>query len=204
MSRELLSAALDGECNSEELDRLLAEMERSPELKAQWSRLCLARDALAGARLQQRSICEGVLAGIGDAAPSAKVVPIVAGKRRSIPWRPLASLATAAGVAAVAFTLGYRSPNVAPVSIAKAPESPTTVTMAAGAQKASVETSGGVARPMSVSRRYGWESLEREGDARQLNNYLIDYSSYRAGAGMADTLGYARFAAHTAEYNSDR
>jgi negative regulator of sigma E activity len=205
MSSELLSAALDGECTPEELDRLLAELERSPELKAQWSRLCLARDALGGARLKQRSICEAVMGGLGD-APSEKVVAMVSGKRRAIPWRPIASLATAAAVATVAFTLGYRSPNVAPVSIAKAPEGPTTVTVPVAAtskQVSAIETVP-VAVSRSTTRRYGWESLEQERDARQLNTYLIDYSSYRAGAGMSDTLGYARFAAHTAEYNADR
>ena len=48
-------------------------------------------------------------------------------------------------------------------------------------------------RAVPVAARSTAES-QQEWDARSLNSYLIDYSSYRAGAGMADTLGYARFA----------
>jgi negative regulator of sigma E activity len=204
MSSEMLSAALDGECTSQELDQFLLQIERSPELKAQWSRMCLARDALGGAqvRADQPSICEAVMRGLGDEAPSRKIVPLVA-RRRTFAWQPMASLATAAAVAAVAFTLGYRSPSVpAPISTAQAPAVAATVvaTTARAADEVAAVQSTPAVTPVRLS---SWESLE-EGDARQLNTYLIDYSSYRAGAGMADTLGYARFAAHTAEYNADR
>jgi negative regulator of sigma E activity len=203
MSSEMLSAALDGECSAEELDQLLKELEKSPEMKAQWSRLCLARDALAGAQLglKQPDICSGVMKAIGDEAPSAKVAALVPRRPASL-WRPVIGLATAAGVASIAFVLGYHSPSVAPVGspkavVATAPEAP------APKVKAVIAENTTTPRTAPNAGASGWESVDHEEDARQLNSYLIDYSSYRSGAGMADTLGYARFAAHTAEYNPD-
>ena len=203
MSSEMLSAALDGECTPEELDRLLAEIERSPDLKRQWSRMCLARDALGGARVRadQPSICEGVMTALGEDPPSRNVVPLVA-RRRAFAWRPMVSMATAAGVAAVAFYLGYRSPSVEPTTTTASTSFPTTVSTPRNAPELVAEASAPLAGS-AAPRLVNAESLE-EWDSGQLNNYLIDYSSYRAGAGMADTLGYARFAAHTAEYNADR
>ncbi|HZP13040.1 MAG TPA: sigma-E factor negative regulatory protein [Nevskiaceae bacterium] len=203
----MLSAALDGECSAQELDQLLAELESNPELKEQWSRLCLARDAVTGAQvsLKQRSICADVMKAIGDEAPSQKVaafVPRRAASRTSF-WRPAIGLATAAGVASVAFMLGYQRPAVPPVGAVTAQVAPHAVVASAPAPKttAVIADNSATARTAPNAGASGWESVEQEEDARQLNTYLIDYSSYRSGAGMADTLGYARFAAHTAEYN---
>jgi negative regulator of sigma E activity len=200
MSSEMLSAALDGECNPAELDQLLTELERSSELRLQWSRMCLARDALAGARLKadQPCICAGVLTAVEGQSPSEKVTALVP-RRSRISWRPVIGLATAASVASVAFVLGYRSPAVPPMVTAKAPAS--LVATPASTQVIAGDISQ--VRPAAVDARAPAESSLEEWDSRQLNHYLIDYSSYRAGAGMADTLGYARFAAHTAEYNPD-
>jgi len=208
MSSEMLSAALDGECSAQELDQLLAELENNPELKEQWSRLCLARDALTGAQvsLKQRSICAGVMKAIGDEAPSQKVAAFVP-RRSASPtrlWRPVIGLATAAGVASVAFMLGYQRPAVQPVGAVTAQQAaPHAVIASAPAPQTTAVIADNSATPRNAPNAgaSGWESVDQEEDARQLNTYLIDYSSYRSGAGMADTLGYARFAAHTAEYN---
>ena len=48
-----------------------------------------------------------------------------------------------------------------------------------------------------------WDQLDPS-DAERLNAYLISYSQSRAQQGMGSTLGYARFAAHTAEYRPQR
>ena len=204
MSSEMLSAALDGELIPEELDRLLDQVEQSPELKLQWSRLCLARDALGGARVRADRPCiaKAVMADVGADSPSQKVVPLVAKKQFAsrVAWRPVIGLATAASVASVAFVLGYRPIAPPPVTTAKAPASLVATTpVAARQQMAVVDTAA--ARPVAVDTRSAAPEAQEEWDARQLNSYLMDYSSYRAGAGMSDTLGYARFAAHTAEYN---
>ena len=64
MAKDSLSALLDGECSPGELDRILEEMDRSPELKASWSRLCAARDAVEGVHIRKPAIdlCAGVMA----------------------------------------------------------------------------------------------------------------------------------------------
>lgn len=207
MSSEMLSAALDGECSPQELDQLLKQLETSPELKEQWSRLCLARDALTGAQVSfKHSICADVMKAIGDEAPSTKVAAFVPRRAASF-WRPVIGLATAAGVASVAFVLGYRNPTVQPTGAVTAQQAaPHAVIASAPAPKNGAVIADNSAAPRIAPNAgaSGWESVEQEEDARQLNTYLIDYSSYRSGAGMADTLGYARFAAHTAEYNPDR
>jgi negative regulator of sigma E activity len=199
MSSEMLSAALDGELSPAELDRLLDEVERSPELKLHWSRMCLARDALNGAQVQpdRPDIVAGVMAGLGAEAPSTKVVPLVRRPRRAI-WRPAIGLASAASVASIAFFLGYRSPSVPPVVATSKPVAAVVATAPAAARQVAAVSDEQQARPVPAAM-----DSQEEWDSRQLNRYLMDYSSYRAGAGMADTLGYARFAAHTAEYTPE-
>ena len=105
MAYEQLSALLDGECTAEELDLLLEEMERSPELKARWSRLCLARDTRDGTRYtkEQTCICAGVMAQL-DRVPAELARPNVVELRRpramlvkqAIGWAVAASVATVA------------------------------------------------------------------------------------------------------------
>jgi len=206
MSSEMLSAALDGELSTEELDRLLADIERSPELKSQWSRMCLARDALNGGqvRADRPDIAGQVMAAIGADAPSDKVVPLVRSRRTASFWRPAIGLASAASVASIAFFLGYRSPTVPPVVATGKPASLVATAPAAAvpaARQVAAVTEAPQARTVAVDTR-AMESQE-EWDGRSLNPYLMDYSSYRSGTGMADTLGYARFAAHTAEYTPE-
>jgi negative regulator of sigma E activity len=99
MAQESLSALLDGECSPAELDRILDELHRSPELKASYSRLCLAREAGEGTRIarQQRCICEGVMARVAvepmlDAGP--RVVDLDA-RRRWMTLKPMTGLAMA-------------------------------------------------------------------------------------------------------------
>lgn len=109
MTDEALSALLDGECSPAELDRLLDSMERDPTLKARYSRMCLARDSLRGGRAKavQAAFPGRVLAALGQEAAST-VVPFRVHRRvtpdqgRGRLWLPLAGLAAAAALAAVA------------------------------------------------------------------------------------------------------
>jgi hypothetical protein len=198
MSYEMLSKALDGECSSEDLDRLLGDMDRDPELKRAWSRLCIASDTARGSRvtLGQTCICSGVMEAIGrDGIPSSKVVGLIP-RRRGIPWKPLVGLAAAASIAGVALLgFNFSSPSSPDLAI---PSNPGLSASAAGANgyvDASSQDQSQV--------QPGWNSISSE-DARQLDDYLVDHSNYRTVSGMSDTLGYARFAAHTAEYHPDR
>jgi negative regulator of sigma E activity len=107
MSHETISALLDGECSPEELDRLLEEMEASPEMKREFSRQVMAREAREGTRISknQPCICADVMARLdeapGDAHP--QVVEFVRPRAALAPqWRPLAGLAAAAAFGAIA------------------------------------------------------------------------------------------------------
>lgn len=196
ITSEMLSAALDGECSSGELDRLLQELERVPRMRLEWSRLCLARDAAAAARVRlgARCICDGVMTAIErEPVPSPRVV--AAPRRPLLSWRPMAALAAAASVAGVAL-ISYHNINLSksdalPVTAALLPVAASGVQTAALSQPATLSAPAAANHPLSNE------------DMQQLDGYLIDYSNYRAGAGMGDTLGYARFAAHTAEYRAD-
>src|SRR3569623_562801 len=128
MSYEKLSALLDGECSAEELDRLLEDLEQSPELKAQWSRLCLARDSMEGVRIRkdQSCICAGVMANL-DKAPAELAKPNVVELRRprSMIVKQAAGWAVAASVATVAMMVGVNSGHDHPVAgLASIPAAP--------------------------------------------------------------------------------
>jgi negative regulator of sigma E activity len=193
MPQDSLSALLDGECSSAELDRLLDELDRSPELGAQWSRLCLAREAGIGTRVakQQPCICADVMGKL-DAIPAvanAKVVDLAVHKanrrsRMASIWKPAIGFAAAAsvGAAAVMFIQPQNSP-------------------AGGGRDLRVIPAGTVA---SWSQTPELRTVATTDDAhsQMLREYLMDHSNAIADEGVGGTLRYARFAAHTAEYRS--
>lgn len=191
MMQETLSALLDGECTPAELDRLLDEMDRDPTLKARYSRMILARDARQNTRVRSAEIdfSAAVMAAL-DTEPEHKDSSKVLTFQRRSPnfWRPLAGLALAAGMGAVA-VLAIR-PQTAPLPAA----------LPLSTQQAPAETLSAEAVEVANHR---WPRPD-EDNAEQLNNYLIAYSQSRAQQGMGGTLGYARFAAHTAEYRPQR
>ena len=204
MSQETLSALLDGECSAEELDRLLDDVERSPELKAQWSRLCLSREAMEDTvvRKDQPCICAGVMAGL-DAQPAELANPRVREFRRpaAFNWRPMAALAAAASVATVALLVGMHGGAQAPPANG-----------GVAAAQSAVPLTQPVSYPVGTPARYlqavalrpsGEQQWQDAGD--DLDNYLIEHNSSVAGQGvsMGGTLRYARFAAHSATYHPD-
>lgn len=225
MSEELLSALLDGECTPAEAEAALAAIERSPALKARWSRMCLARDALAGVSIAKPSFdfAAGVMAAIAseaaaEAKPEAnpKVVPLrrpavvaqpapivppqrVAARRRR--WQPITGLAAAASIAAVA-VVGGRALLNTPVDSGLAATTVAQPVAVAAANpdivriSADGEISGAAAQDSGGTR---WTQLD-SATARQLNDYLLEHSNSRADAGMGGSLGYARLAVRTADY----
>ncbi len=228
MSEELLSALLDGECTPAEAEAALAAIERSPALKARWSRMCLTRDALAGVSIAQPSFdfAAGVMAAIASEAaaeakpeshPKAnpKVVPLrrpavvaqpapivppqrVAARRRR--WQPITGLAAAASIAAVA-VVGGRALLNTPVDSGLAA---TTVTqpavLAANPDIVRISADGEISGAASQDAgSTRWTQLD-SATARQLNDYLLEHSNSRADAGMGGSLGYARLAVRTADY----
>jgi len=200
MSEETLSALLDGECSSEELDRLLDELERSPALKQSYSRLCLTREAAEGTRIAkaQPCICGDVMARL-DAEPmpfSDKLSDLDARRPRSRSWKPMAGLAAAATVAAMAVMV------VVPQSRERQGGG-----MAQGGMFGAPQISQPVSLPLpSISRPRNLQMVSVQADEIQqaqeddLSNYLIEHSNTAAGRGMGGTLSYARFTAHNAVY----
>lgn len=181
MTNEALSAFFDGECTPEELDHLLDAMERDPALKDRYSRMCLARDSLKGGRAQSAHLdfSSQVLAALDREAVSS-VVPF---QRKRLPgldqirgrlWHPLAGLAAAAALAAVA-VLVIRPQLFAPaVEVAAAPSAGT-----------------------GEEGRH-WTELDAE-NARRLNSYIAAHSQSRAQQGAGGALSQARFDAHPSE-----
>lgn len=219
MAYEKLSALLDGECSAEELDRLLEDLDRSPELKAQWSRLCLARDAMEGVRIreEQPCVCASVMANL-DKAPAELAKPNVVELRRprSMILKQAAGWAVAASVATVAMMVGVNSGHDHPVAgLASIPTAPV----------ASPVTTEAVSYPVVIPRQSrnlqsvalrttaasnssgnnvsGEQKWQEAGD--DLDNYLIEHNSSLAeqGMGMGGTLRAARFAAHSAAYHPE-
>lgn len=180
MSKEHLSALLDGECSDQELDRLLDQMERDPSLKADWSRMCRNRELAAGVQIKQTQacICADVMSkieGLPDQSVVSKVVDI-ASRRRHYAWKPIAGLAAAASVATVALLAGL---------------SPT------------AKEAGPAVEAVQSPPVYGQQLVAVQSRDEDLDNYLIEHSNSMADQGMGGTLRYARFAAHTAAYSPD-
>lgn len=194
MAKDSLSALLDGECSPAELNRILEDMERSPDLKQAWSRLCLARDAGEGVRVRQGQscICSAVMANLDPPSVSVvdRVVPRRMRGRVRRAWKPAMGLALAASVAAVAVVLNVRDTG------------PAVLPGVAGPQFASEAS-----LPMAQRRpRYlqtvaagptAADGVRRAAIDDELRSYLIEHSNTLAGRGMGATLPYARFAAHS-------
>lgn len=193
MPQDSLSALLDGECSGPELDRLLDELERSPELGQQWSRLCMAQEARSGTRIaqQQPCICDDVMSKL-DAAPAvagAKVVELAVHKAGRVARRPLAAYwKPAVGFAAAA------SMGAAAVMFVQ----PQTEPSAGGGYA----PTGAVASWTGSDANLRTVRVEDEAHTQMLREYLMDHSNAIADEGVGGTLRYARFAAHTAEYRS--
>jgi negative regulator of sigma E activity len=199
MPQESLSALLDGECTGPELDRLLEELERSPALGEQWSRLCMAREARVGTRIgnEQPCICADVMSRLdaAPATPDAKVIDlavhratVASGRRTRMAtlWKPAVGFAAAAsvGAAAVMFLQPQNGGLAEP---------------AGGLAPAGLATAMG---PSDRNLRTVATSDADSAHAQMLREYLMDHSNAIADEGVGGTLRYARFAAHTAEYRS--
>lgn len=202
MSQETLSALLDGECSPEELDRLLDQLDRSPEMKEAYSRLCLSREAQEGTRItrEQACICAGVMAGL-DEAPlpaSDKLVDLDsrrANRRAALArWKPLAGFAAAASFGAVAMLVTL--PQTAMV----AGQGEVAPGFAPAAVTAPVSLPLPSARPQGLRAVSASAAEIQQIQEDDLSNYLIEHSNTAASRGMGGTLSYARFAAHNAVY----
>lgn len=224
MSEELLSALLDGECTPAEIEAALAAIERSPALKARWTRMCMTRDAMAGVRIAKPAadLTASIMAALDDqpeVATSSNVVPLrprvaapvptqapastaaaaVAVSARSLRWQRIAGLAVAASITAVV-AIGGRNLLDQPIVDGGALAEQHA---ALGASIVKVGANGEIAgqAPVDVASEDSpaWDQLDAD-SARQLNEYLIRHSSGGADAGMGVSLGYSRLVAQQTSY----
>jgi len=166
--KEQLSACLDGELPEAELDLLLKQVGRNPEMRA-----CLGRYALIGETLRSRAaivapadFSKRVAAAI-EAEPAFSSVPRPAhagAASRAAQWlRPAAGFAVAAGVAAVAI-LSLRPP-------AQSPEAPYVADVAppASVVQPNIQDPASYIVPASTT---GYVPATR------LTNYVVAHSEY--------------------------
>jgi negative regulator of sigma E activity len=220
MSEEMLSALLDGECTPAEVEALLAEIDRSPTLKARWSRMCATRDALAGTAIRHQSLdlTASIMAALDDAPEAAvnpKVVPLrpravavpapqpaVAGAdraaARSLRRSRIAGLAVAASITAVV-AIGGRSLLEAPVDAAVASrDAVVAAAPVADPNIVKVSANGEISGATADAGAAYWTQVDAE-TAHQLNGYLLEHNT-RTGSGMGGALGYARIAVRSTDF----
>lgn len=186
MSKDSLSALLDGECTGAELDRLLGDMDRDPELPRQWSRMVLARETRAGTQLSatRPCICADVMSQL-DAQPASDRVVDMAVHRASAPlpasprwrqmWKPAAGFALAASMGAAAVLLVQPSANIDGLDPIQFQDT------RAGADAFTPLPTESVALETDEQHR------------RMLREYMLDHSQSIAGEGVNDMMGGTRF-----------
>jgi negative regulator of sigma E activity len=172
MNDENLSSLVDGECSQPQLDRVLRQLREDPKARARLSRYSLAQAVLRGVRV--RNPDPGFADRVMAALPANRPQPVVVSLNGRMGWRPLAGLAAAAGVGAVAVLALQPEPVAQPA--------------------ATVSAQPLAATPPSGSAPLA--SLE-QAQAEQLRNYVMAYSQSRSRQGMGNTLNHARHAAYT-------
>jgi len=213
MSKESLSALLDGECRDAELDQLLDAMSRDPQLGETWSRLCLTRDARDGRPVAQVQvdIVSAVMQGIaGDPVPTRKVVEISAFRSRVRRFaRPAVGFAAAASMGAAAvLALQLQPPanDAMPSQVAAASNAssglaqPVSYDSGATAARYASDSYANSSYTTSAPTQLQTVSINQDPEQMQmLREYLINHSDSVSGHGVGGALYYTRFAAHTGQ-----
>jgi len=182
---EAISALVDGEPAAGRIDPI-AELAQSETSRRAWGRYHLIADCMRG-QLPRRidpAFADRVATALGD---EPTVLAPAAAQPRS--WlRPLAGLAVAASVAAVAIIAvradrnALESTGVAQVASAEfaQPGAQGQVRLAAG------NAAGGPARARTTPGRMN----------ARLNRYLVNYNEYRNNAAVQGMIPYVRIVAH--------
>lgn len=98
--KDQVSALLDDELDARECKLLLARLYRDEELKGTWERYSLIGDCIRGNLPDHLAV--GMAARVAGAVEKNAIAATALPATRSVIWRPLAGLAVAASVAAVA------------------------------------------------------------------------------------------------------
>lgn len=177
--KEQLSACLDGELPRAELDLLLRRLGTDEQLQGVISRYALVSEALKGERsaAASREFAARVMAGI-DAEPQVgrPVWQFAASSLR--PLRPVAGLAVAASVAALALVSVQRLGVVGPAATVATTEIPSP----AGAPPDIGADPSYVVPPTTSSAGFVPTSATR------LTNYVVAHSEYSSPLGRRSVL----------------
>lgn len=175
--KEQLSACLDGELPEGELDLLLKQLKRDPQLQRTLGGYALLSEAIRGQRpvMASAGFADRVSAAIAaETAPASHVVPRVS-RAAAMRWlRPAAGMAIAAGVAAVAVV------SLQPASIQ-------TQQIAANDTVAaldSAETAPSYTVPTNIDANTGSAFIP----AARLTNYVVAHSEYSSPLGRRTVL----------------
>jgi negative regulator of sigma E activity len=176
--KEQLSACLDGELPEGELDLLLKQVGRDPELRASLGRYALIGETLRaqGSVAAPADFSRRVAAAIAAEPPlEAAAQPIAA--RRPVQWlRPAAGFAIAAGVAAVAIlSLQQPTPSSDPQLIAESVNPPAVVAEPSASDPASYIVPANTSANSYVP-------------AARLTNYVVAHSEYSSPLGRRSVL----------------
>ena len=195
--REQISAFLDGEFRESKPDRVVDALYGNPELRRAWTRFHLIGDVMRGVGPVPGA---GSIAGEVDATLSGeKIVPLKPRLRRP-GFGPLAGLALAASVSAVAI-LGIHS-----LDDGRDTPSPA-VAVASRPEAAAVGSAGNV--PGEETRRSGyeparlqWSDVAPDTEAR-LNAYLVNHNEF-AGNGVRGVMPYVRLVGYQSVAGDER
>ncbi|WP_293373797.1 sigma-E factor negative regulatory protein [Nevskia sp.] len=219
MSEELLSALLDGECTPAEVEEVLAAIDRSPALKARWSRMCASRDARAGVSIAKPAFdfAAGVMAALDEVPAESvnpKVVPLrpraVATKPASLPaaavsvrslrWQRFAGLAVAASITGVVAISGRNLLDRPIASDSAATLAQVTADAGGNPDIVKVNANGEI---VSTADQDAVLSAQLDDEtASKLTGYIIEHINSPARAGMGGALGYTRIVAQPGSYAS--
>jgi sigma-E factor negative regulatory protein RseA len=183
--REQVSAFLDGELPNSETELLLKRLTRDPELRESFGRYALIGEAVRGA---SRAYLTKGFAGRINLAIDGEATASVPGTHGRAPrwWRPLAGVAVAAGVAAVAVVaLQQRavSPGLHPAlitaqSVASTPRGSIVQTAALQASREPFRYT------VPVSTAAGPTAMP----PARLTNYVFAHSKYSSGLDQRGVL----------------
>jgi hypothetical protein len=171
--KEQLSACLDGELGQAELDLLLRQVQRQPQLREAMGRYALVGEALRGQRPVRASagFADRVAAAIAAEQVSASTTP----SYRTMPrWlQPVAGLGVAAAVAAVT-VLAFRPTAVDTEQVA--------------ANSATAATESGAAAPSYTVPTNLDSTAGSLIPAARLTNYVVAHSEFSSPLGRRTVL----------------
>ncbi len=196
VSKENLSAFIDGELEAPARDGVVDALCQDPELRRTWERFHLIGDTMRGVGPVPGA--DAIAREVGVALAGESVVRLKPRARRSR-LRPLAGAAIAAAIAGVAVLGLHRldrgGPRAPHVADASPPESAATASGRAVPGYSEVRVISGIvpSAGIEVSRRQ-WSGVAPDAEGR-LTAYLVSHNEH-TGHGVHGVLTYVRIVRH--------